>query len=98
MASALGAGGGVVLNSLQLTGFSPNVKGYAALDPVSFTFTALDSLTTLKFSDVATNNTVWIDSLIDNVSVTHNVPAPASLALLGLGLVGMAAVRRKKQQ
>jgi len=38
----------------------------------------------------------WTQVAIDDITVNVPVPTPATIALLGLGLVGMGAARRKK--
>ena len=53
------------------------------------------------FSNTLINSVVFNVSgdhlaLIDNVAYSNVVPEPASLALLGLGLAGFAAARRRK--
>jgi hypothetical protein len=52
----------------------------------------------INYSGALTSN-LGIDSLIINVNAaTGEVPEPASLAILGAGLIGMGAARRRKQR
>jgi len=75
-----------------------NVDGVAPMDwtHVSGLLTATSENMTLTFSAVGTQNT--LGGFIDNVSLnSHSVPEPGSLALLGLGLLGLSASRNRKK-
>jgi hypothetical protein len=92
LVDVLGSGGSLVQSQafVSYTGL--------ALSHFSLAFTADGSTATLRFSDQINNPTISQDAMLDNVSVeAANVPEPGSLALLGLGLLGVVAARRKKQ-
>ncbi len=84
------ASGGTVVQSFALD-WIQDAQGPAA-DFQQFNLNGFSNLTSVSFTGIGGNNFFTLDNL--NVS---EVPEPASFALLGLGLLGLALSRRKQK-
>lgn len=83
------AGGGTVSQSFALDWLQDGPG--AGIDFQAFTLSGFDNLSYVTF----TNNGGGSFFSLDNIKA-NDVPEPASLALLGLGLAGLGAARRKR--
>lgn len=73
-------------------------QGFTPWALETFTFTATSTSQVLSFLGIGTPQGVPPFELLDGVSVfaVDTVPEPAMLGLMGLGLVGLAGLRRRK--
>jgi choice-of-anchor C domain-containing protein len=77
--------------SFDITGNSRGAMGWLTQ---AFDFTATASTETLTFASLVGG---FYGPALDNVRI-ERVPEPATLALLGVGLAGMAAARRRQRR
>lgn len=87
-------------DSNTLADFFAQGQSGGPLGSYSFDFIADGSNATVNFSDFDGNDTVWLDGVLDNVSVSSDeptdVPEPAPLALFAAALLGLGVTLRRK--
>lgn len=84
------SGGGPVINTFAMDGL---------LGAQTFTFTGFGSVNKVSWGQGTEFTTVHqFDNIVASVNNGHAVPEPASLGFLGLGLAGLAWIRRGARQ
>lgn len=84
----------VFWNGALLASPTGTTSGDTSWTVYNYLVTAAGATSVLEFSASGTSDS--LGGYIDDVRLESSVPAPASLALLGLGLLGFSGVRRKK--
>ena len=92
-----GLNGATVLNSVS-TSFNPLAGVW--IDGNTLTFIATSTSSTLRFTDTSNGATAFsvnwgLDTVTVNSSVGSGVPEPATWSMIGLGVVALAAFRRR---
>ncbi len=73
-------------------------RGFTGWFTNSFTYTATATSEVLSFLSIGTPSGLPPIALLDGVSLTASVPEPASLALLGLPMIGASLLWRRRNQ